>query len=79
MPILTWIAQQFRDLLAEIGRPASEVLGIGLCLPAPVDHAAGRVMGPSVMTGWDDFDIPGWFASAMPRRSWPRTTSGCAP
>lgn len=63
VPILSWIGQQFRELLAEIGRPASEVLGIGLCLPAPVDHAAGRVVGPSVMTGWDDFDIPGWFAA----------------
>jgi predicted NBD/HSP70 family sugar kinase len=62
VPILTWIAEQFRALLAEIGRPARDVLGIGLSLPAPVDYGAGRVVGPSVMAGWDDFDIPGWFA-----------------
>jgi predicted NBD/HSP70 family sugar kinase len=62
VPILTWIAAQFRDLLAEIGRPAAKVLGIGLSLPAPVDHTAGQVVGPSVMTGWDRFDVPGWFA-----------------
>src|SRR5882757_1082632 len=61
VPILTWIAARFRELLAEIGRPAAEVLGIGLSLPAPVDHAAGQVVGPSVMTGWDHFDVPGWF------------------
>jgi len=63
VPILTWIAARFRELLAEIGRPAAEVLGIGLSLPAPVDHAAGQVVGPSVMTGWDHFDVPGWFAA----------------
>jgi predicted NBD/HSP70 family sugar kinase len=33
------------------------VLGIGIGLPAPVDYANGRVVGPSVMVGWDNFEI----------------------
>ena len=61
VPILTCISRRFRELLARTGRAEREVLGIGISLPAPVDHGAGRVVGPSVMRGWDDFDIPGWF------------------
>lgn len=50
-------------LLDELGRPASSVLGIGLALPAPVDFAHGRVVGFSVLSGWDGFDIAGWLAA----------------
>ena len=63
VPVLTWIVEQFRVLLTKIGRDEANVLGIGLGLPAPVDYAAGRVVGPSVMTGWDDFDIRGWLGT----------------
>ena len=58
--VLAAIAQAFDTLLDGVGRGPEEVVGIGLSLPAPVDFAAGRVVGPSVMRGWDDFDIRGW-------------------
>jgi predicted NBD/HSP70 family sugar kinase len=58
--ILAWIASQFRGLLEKIERSARDVVGIGLGMPAPVDFNAARVFGPSVMLGWDDFDIRGW-------------------
>ncbi|HZZ24472.1 MAG TPA: ROK family transcriptional regulator [Roseiarcus sp.] len=58
--ILAWIASQFRSLLEKVGRSLREVVGIGLGMPAPVDYDAARVFGPSVMLGWDDFDIRGW-------------------
>jgi glucokinase len=57
IPVLAMLADRFRDLLAECGEKNGRVLGVGLGLPAPVDHAGGRVVGPSVMPGWDDFDI----------------------
>jgi len=60
LPALQTIVDQFQALLKQIGRPATDVLGVGLCLPAPVDFGAGRVFGPSIMTGWDDFDIRSW-------------------
>ncbi len=62
-PALDFLLASFETLLARAGRHRREVLGIGLSLPAPVDYARGRVVGPSVMTGWDDFDIRGWFAA----------------
>jgi predicted NBD/HSP70 family sugar kinase len=58
--ILGWISKEFCALLEKVGRSKREVLGIGLGLPAPVDYEAGRIFGPSVMLGWDDFDIRGW-------------------
>lgn len=62
---LGFIADQSEALLRRTQRSWSEVLGIGLSLPAPVDFAAGRVVGPSIMTGWDDFDIRGWLTARL--------------
>ncbi|WP_332302784.1 ROK family transcriptional regulator [Rhizobium sp. GR12] len=55
--VLEWIEQQFEVLLATAGKTASDVMGIGIGLPAPVDYANGRVVGPSVLVGWDNFEI----------------------
>lgn len=63
LAILGAVTGGFVDLLHEIGRGQEDVLGIGLSLPAPVDFPAGRVVGPSVMRGWDDFDIRGWMGT----------------
>jgi predicted NBD/HSP70 family sugar kinase len=59
--ILTHVGTLFTDLLAETGRTPSDVLGIGVDVPGPVDFATGRVVSPPIMTGWDRYDIPGWF------------------
>jgi len=63
--ILGEIVSAGRGLLKEIGASERALLGVGLSLPAPVDHLAGRVVGPSVMRGWDDFDICGFLTSAL--------------
>ncbi|EMS97556.1 ROK domain-containing protein [Agrobacterium tumefaciens str. Cherry 2E-2-2] len=55
--VLNWIEEQFEVLLSKIGKTTADVLGIGIGLPAPVDYANGRVVGPSVMVGWDNFEI----------------------
>jgi predicted NBD/HSP70 family sugar kinase len=55
--ILNEIARAGRKLLKDIRKTERQVLGVGLSLPAPVNHAAGRVVGPSVMRGWDDVAI----------------------
>jgi predicted NBD/HSP70 family sugar kinase len=61
--VLTTVSEHFEALLAETGHASSEVLGIGIDVPGPVDFASGRVISPPIMTGWDRFDIPGWFAA----------------
>jgi predicted NBD/HSP70 family sugar kinase len=62
---LGFIADQAEALLRKIRQPKEKVLGIGLSLPAPVDFAAGHVVGPSIMTGWDAFDIRGWLGARL--------------
>jgi predicted NBD/HSP70 family sugar kinase len=59
--VLTLVDQLFTDLLAETGHTAAQVLGVGLDVPGPVDFASGFVVSPPIMTGWDRYDIRGWF------------------
>ena len=62
VPVLKAIEARFAALLRTAGAKRSAVLGIGLDVPGPVDFARGQVVSPPIMTGWDGFDIPGWFA-----------------
>lgn len=60
-----WLAtvdRLFTDLLDEIGASAAKVRGVGIALPGPVDFATGTVVSPPIMTGWDGYPIPTWFA-----------------
>jgi predicted NBD/HSP70 family sugar kinase len=43
-------------LLAEADVPADRVLGAGVGLPAPIDHASGLIHAPSILPGWADLD-----------------------
>ena len=56
--VLDRVASIGRDLLAAIDRPVSDVAGVGIGVPGPVEHATGRPANPPIMPGWHDFDIP---------------------
>ena len=56
---LTEIEKAFVDLAAEAEKTNGFFAGISLSLPTPVDFKRGCVVGPSVLHGWDDFDIIG--------------------
>lgn len=60
--VLGNVMERFEALLAEAGRDAGEVRGIGIGVPGPVDFPAGRPVNPPIMPGWDGFSIPDWFA-----------------
>jgi predicted NBD/HSP70 family sugar kinase len=55
--VLSWIDVAFRDLLEEIDRPMSEVRGVGIGLPGPVDFAHGMAVNPPIMAGWHMFGV----------------------
>lgn len=55
--VLTWLDSMFTDLLAQIGRPMSEVRGIGIGLPGPVDYSNGMAVNPPIMAGWHRFPV----------------------
>lgn len=63
---LSEIAREFGRLLAAMGRRPGELIGVGLSLPAPVNFREGKVVGPSVMGGWDDFDIRAFLSAKLP-------------
>jgi predicted NBD/HSP70 family sugar kinase len=56
--VLRVVTDRFDEL-----RGDSTVWGIGIGVPGPVEFRAGRVVNPPIMTGWDGFDISGWFTS----------------
>jgi predicted NBD/HSP70 family sugar kinase len=60
--ILSVAQELFEKMLSAAGRGAEEVHGIGIDVPGPVDIDTGQVISPPIMTGWDRYDIPGWFA-----------------
>jgi len=53
------LAERFEELVDEASVADGFMAGVGLSLPTPVDFARGRVVGPSVLHGWDEFDIAG--------------------
>ncbi|MEP9382967.1 ROK family transcriptional regulator [Nocardioides sp. KR10-350] len=59
--LLATIDSEFDALLTAVGVEISAVMGVGLDVPGPVDFARGQVVSPPIMSGWDRFDIRGWF------------------
>lgn len=64
--VLAWLQDRFAELLAETGRTAADVRGIGIGVPGPVEFAAGRSVSPPIMPGWDGVPIPAAFADTYP-------------
>lgn len=63
--VLGELGRWFKELIADSGRRAEEVCGIGLAVPGPVDTDTGRVVQPPIMPGWDGYDIRGRLARAF--------------
>jgi predicted NBD/HSP70 family sugar kinase len=61
--VLDWLEQIFGELLRQSGRTTTEVRGIGIGLPGPVEYATGRPVSPPIMPGWDGYPIPERFES----------------
>ncbi len=59
--VLDWVHQRFEELLAATGRTVADVRGIGIGVPGPVEHSAGRAVSPPIMPGWDGYPIPEHF------------------
>jgi predicted NBD/HSP70 family sugar kinase len=54
-PVLRWVEQRWREMLGAAGVASGQVLGLGVCVPGPVDVATGRIVQHTpVMPGWQD-------------------------
>jgi len=65
-PILDWVTDTASRLLRRSGRRKSELAGVGIGLPGPVEHSTGMPINPPIMPGWDRFDVPGYIARRFP-------------
>ena len=54
------IKDEFDKLATQVRANHGFLVGVSLSMPTPVDFKRGRVVGPSVLYGWDDFDIVSW-------------------
>ncbi|MGH3383824.1 MAG: ROK family protein [Nocardioidaceae bacterium] len=57
-PILDWLVETGHQLLADAGRQVSDLVGVGIGVPGPVEHSTGRLTNPPIMPGWDRYDVP---------------------
>ncbi|RZI93902.1 MAG: ROK family protein [Variovorax sp.] len=55
--LLARVRMLMRELLAECGRSARDVLGIGIGVPGPVNFETGQLVNPPLMPAWDSFSI----------------------
>ncbi|GAA2228900.1 ROK family protein [Promicromonospora sukumoe] len=56
--VLDRVAETGAELLHEAGRTTSDLAGVGVGLPGPVEHATGKPNNPPIMPGWDNADVP---------------------
>jgi predicted NBD/HSP70 family sugar kinase len=56
--VLGWVLDAARELLDASGRSAADLVGVGIGVPGPVEHATGVAVSPPIMPGWDRYPIP---------------------
>lgn len=50
---LLWLRDRVEDALAELPADHPPLRGIGLSVPAPVDAATGQLVGPTLLSSWN--------------------------
>jgi predicted NBD/HSP70 family sugar kinase len=65
-PVLDWALSAAQRLFADTGRPLSDLIGVGIGVPGPVEHSTGLPVNPPIMPGWDRFDIPAYVRRVFP-------------
>jgi predicted NBD/HSP70 family sugar kinase len=59
--IFDWSCQVFDHLLDRLNKSRSDVRGIGVGVPGPVDPASGRIAAPQVNAQWADVVVKNYF------------------
>ncbi|GAB2523111.1 ROK family transcriptional regulator [Paramicrobacterium agarici] len=64
--VLDWATTEALSLLTHTGHRETDLLGIGVGLPGPVEHSTGLPVNPPIMPGWDRFDVPAHIRRSIP-------------
>lgn len=62
---LAAIAGIGRDVLAEAGVKASQLIGVGVGVPGPLDYAEGKPVAPPLMPGWNGVPVRAHLQDAL--------------
>ncbi|MFC5380751.1 ROK family transcriptional regulator [Aquipuribacter nitratireducens] len=63
--VLGRVADVVTALVSQTGRVQSDLVGVGVGLPGPVDHESGRPISPPIMPGWDQADVRGFLQQRL--------------
>lgn len=55
--VLGWVIDRGRTLVDRVSTSGQRLVGVGVGLPGPVEHATGRPIHPPIMPGWDGYDV----------------------
>jgi len=64
--VLDQIAVGMAHLLAEHGLGPSDLCGVGVSLPGPVDPESGRPSQPPILPGWDGYPVAEHLQAGLP-------------
>lgn len=65
--VLDCVRDHGHRLLRDAGHSPDALIGVGVGLPGPVEHATGRPIHPPIMPGWDGFDVVAHLQDAFGR------------
>ena len=63
--VLDAVIAEGASLLERRGISDSQLVGMGIGVPGPVEHSTGRPTNPPIMPGWDRFDVPHYVQRAF--------------
>ena len=61
--VFAWALQVFDYLLKQLGKLRSDVWGIGVGVPGPVNSVTGRLASPQIYEQWDNVSVPSYFTT----------------
>jgi glucokinase len=59
------IAEDVRELLAQVGGELADVRAIGVSAPGPLDATGRRLIAPPNLVGWDDVPVADWLQEEL--------------
>lgn len=63
------------DMLETVDADASELVGVAIALPAPVDLSTGVISSPGIMRGWDNVRVSEVMAERVNKQVWVANSS----
>lgn len=64
--VFSWALQVFDFLLKGVGKSRTDVRGVGIGVPGPVDVTTGKLGSPQFDSRWDDVSVSDYLENSLP-------------